>query len=101
MKYIQPSLYKESFTCPNCGVFSKQNWSNTTWRLESNYVFEYKGNVISVALCDHCQESSLWIKDTMYYPTTGNSPFPNKLLAALDPADSTASVTESLTLSAI
>ena len=77
MKYIQPSLYKESFTCPNCGVFSKQNWSNTTWRLESNYVFEYKGNVISVALCDHCQESSLWIKDTMYYPTTGNSPFPN------------------------
>lgn len=77
MKYIQPLLHKESFTCPNCGVFSRQNWQNTTWQLESNYAFEYSRNVISVANCDHCQESSLWIKDIMYFPTTGSSPFPN------------------------
>nr|WP_309759979.1 DUF4145 domain-containing protein [Flavobacterium sp.] len=77
MKYIQPKLNSESFTCPNCGVLSKQRWENTTWGLVSNYSFDYIGNVISTSLCDHCQESSLWIKDIMYFPTTGNSPFPN------------------------
>jgi hypothetical protein len=77
MKYIQPKLNSESFTCPNCGVLSRQSWENATWRLVSNYAFEYKENVISTALCDHCQESSLWIKDIMYFPTSGNSPFPN------------------------
>lgn len=77
MKYIQPEVYKESFTCPNCGVLSKQRWISGTWNLETGYVREYIGNNLRVAHCDHCSNPSFWIDNKMYFPETGSAPFPN------------------------
>jgi hypothetical protein len=77
MKYIQPEAFKESFTCPNCGVFSKQNWNWSTWGLETGYQQDWQGNTIRVAHCDHCKQPSLWVNENMLYPDTGSAPFPN------------------------
>ncbi len=77
MKYIQPEAFKESFTCPNCGVLSRQHWVWGTWELETGYDREYEGNILRVGHCDHCKESTLWIGNKMVFPETGNAPFPN------------------------
>jgi len=75
MKYIQPEVFLKSFTCPHCGVLSKQEWWMINWEGRTNGFKEH--NPIRVGTCDHCQNSSLWINMLMVYPTTGNSPFPN------------------------
>lgn len=77
MKYIQPESFKESFTCPNCGVFSKQNWNWATWGFKTGYRQDYQGNQLRVAHCDHCQKPSLWLNEKMLHPETGSAPFPN------------------------
>lgn len=77
MKYIQPVVFSESFTCPNCGVLSMQRWAWATWGLELGYGQHYVGNKLRIAHCDHCSKPSLWIEDKMYFPETGGAPFPN------------------------
>lgn len=75
MKYIEPSVYAKSFTCPHCGVLSKQDWTFDNWY--------FKGNVSSTEAklrtghCQHCNNHTLWIEDKMFYPDTGAVPFPN------------------------
>jgi len=32
MKYIQPKALAASFTCPHCGVLSKQDWRMFDWQ---------------------------------------------------------------------
>ncbi len=34
-------------------------------------------NKIRVSLCTHCQENTLWIENSMFYPETGTAPWPN------------------------
>lgn len=75
MTYIEPTVYANSFTCPHCGTFSKQDW----WHRSFNNG-EYSGttnNQIRVSTCQHCNNRTLWIYETMYFPDNGNSPFPN------------------------
>ncbi len=75
MKYIQPEVYKRSFTCPHCGSIATQDW----WDRAGDG-FEYQSsldNLIRVGVCQHCQSFSIWVVDKMYYPNTGNAPFPN------------------------
>jgi hypothetical protein len=75
MKHIQPKLHQNSFTCPNCGVLAKQDWDARGLKFES--FGNNNNNILGSATCQHCRETSIWIKDRMYYPDTGNSPFPN------------------------
>ncbi len=75
MKHIQPKLHQQSFTCPNCGVLAKQEWDARSLRFES--FGNQSKNILGSATCQHCRETSIWIKDKMYFPDTGNSPFPN------------------------
>ncbi len=75
MKHIQPKLHQQSFTCPNCGVLAKQNWSARGLKFE-NFAEQQKC-ILGSATCQHCNETSIWIKNKMYFPDTGNSPFPN------------------------
>jgi hypothetical protein len=75
MKYIEPKVYANSFTCPHCGVFSKQDWSVDNWDFSGRNISE--SSVLRVGHCQHCTEHSLWIEENMYYPDNGNSPFPN------------------------
>ena len=77
MKYIQPKVYSNSFTCPHCGVLSKQRWNWATWKLETGYDIEYAENKLRVGYCDHCGERTLWIEEKMLFPENGQAPFPN------------------------
>ncbi len=75
MKYIQPNLNQQSFTCPHCGVLAKQEWTKRGMRFES--FASSNQNILGSATCQHCGNTSIWIKDKMYFPENGNSPFPN------------------------
>jgi hypothetical protein len=76
MKYIEPKVFANSFTCPNCGVLSKQRWSQASWDLQGHFTDSNK-NQVRVGHCDHCPDKSLWIIDKMVFPDNGNAPFPN------------------------
>jgi hypothetical protein len=75
MKYIEPKSKQESFTCPDCGVLAKQDWLNLDMRFRNQV--NKSNNILGSSTCHHCNETSIWIKDKIYYPDTGNSPFPN------------------------
>jgi|SRR6185436_4481378 len=75
MKYIQPRVFSNSFTCPHCGAIAKQDWWSKRWFGDSTSNRDH--NPIRVGTCHHCQKNTLWIEDKMYFPDTGNAPFPN------------------------
>lgn len=75
MTYIQPSLLATSFTCPHCGAISQQRWWWTNW--QQQLYAEKNNSDVYFSMCTHCEKSSLWVKDKMHYPDTGNAPFPN------------------------
>lgn len=75
MKYIQPKVYGESFTCPHCGAIAKQDWWHKNW--QSTQHPQREGNPLKIGTCQHCNKNTVWINDKMYYPDTGNAPFPN------------------------
>ncbi len=75
MKYIQPKLNQHSFTCPTCGVLAKQEWIKLGMRFE-NFA-NSNSNILGSATCQHCKETSIWIREEMFYPDNGNCPFPN------------------------
>lgn len=77
MNYIPPKSYAKSFTCPHCGVLSKQDWWCSAWR--RGYVSEENNPqyLLKVGTCQSCEKRNLWINDKMIYPDTGSAPFPN------------------------
>ena len=75
MKYLQPEVYGQLFTCPHCDAIAKQDWQHIGWNFNRHP--QPEKNSIKVGTCQHCNQSSLWIDDKMYYPNTGNAPFPN------------------------
>jgi len=76
MKYIEPSVFAKSFTCPHCGTISMQDWWYRMWSggLNPN---SPNLNPIRVGKCQHCNQNSVWINELMYFPDNGNAPFPN------------------------
>lgn len=75
MNYIQPEVFLKSFTCPHCRTVSKQDWWFINWD-----GIQYPGKAlcpIRIGKCDHCEKSTLWIDEKMYFPDNGNAPFPN------------------------
>lgn len=75
MTYIQPTVYGKSFTCPHCGAIAMQNWWHRAWN--SGEYPQPANNPIKVGTCQHCGKSTFWVMETMYFPDTGNAPFPN------------------------
>ena len=75
MKYIQPKVLENSFTCPHCGTISQQHWWKRMWN--GNDHQNSANTPIRVGKCQHCNKNSVWIEDKMYFPDTGNAPFPN------------------------
>ena len=75
MKYIQPTVLANSFTCPHCGTIAKQDWWSSTWDGFRGQSSEHKS--IKVGKCQHCEKHTMWIEERMSHPETGNAPFPN------------------------
>lgn len=76
MKYIQPNVFASSFTCPHCGVISKQDWWMRRWRGDQSNNDD-KIHPLRVGICHHCSKNTLWVENKMFYPDSGNAPFPN------------------------
>ena len=76
MKYIQPNVFATSFTCPHCGAISKQDWWMKRWRGDQANNDD-KIHPLRVGTCHHCSKNTLWVEDKMFYPDSGNAPFPN------------------------
>jgi hypothetical protein len=76
MKYIQPTSEATSFTCPHCGVLAKQDWTFRNWR-GGNDGRPDKVHEIKIGRCQHCNESTLWIYEVMFFPDKGNAPHPS------------------------
>lgn len=75
MKYIQPKVFERSFTCPHCGAISQQHWWKRTWNNSDHQIPDFAP--LRIGTCQHCNEHTLWINEKMYYPDTGNAPFPH------------------------
>lgn len=75
MKYIEPTVHAKSFTCPHCGTVAKQDWWNRMWNSSEHH--DMTQNVIRVGTCQHCNKRTIWVENTMFFPDTGNAPFPN------------------------
>lgn len=76
MKYIQPQVFAKSYTCPHCGAIAKQDWWMKRWigdRANDNAAI----HPLRVGTCQHCNNTTIWVEDKMYYPDNGNAPFPN------------------------
>jgi hypothetical protein len=78
MKYIQPSVYGKSYTCPHCGAIAKQDWWHSTWDARQHHQNEH--NPLKIGTCQHCNKNSVWVGDKMYFPDSGNAPFPNQVM---------------------
>ncbi|MFK5891119.1 MAG: DUF4145 domain-containing protein [Flavobacteriaceae bacterium] len=76
MKYIQPTVFAPSFTCPHCGAIAKQDWWMRRWGgdLANN---NQAIHPLRVGTCQHCSKNTLWVDDKMFFPDSGNAPFPN------------------------
>lgn len=75
MKHIAPTVYAETFTCPNCSAIAHQNWRDEM--LDGGRSGRRDQNQLRVAKCAHCEKHTVWIDDKMLYPFTGNAPLPN------------------------
>lgn len=75
MKYVHPKVFGNSFTCPHCGVLSKQDWWAIHWN-KTTYSPQ-ENNDIRVGDCQHCGERTIWVKEIMLFPDSGAAPFPN------------------------
>jgi hypothetical protein len=76
MKYIQPKVFLNSFTCPHCGAIAKQDWWMRRWQGD-HFSNDRDLHPIRVGTCQHCNKTTLWVIDNMCYPDNGNAPFPN------------------------
>lgn len=76
MKYIEPTVFAKSFTCPHCGTIAMQNWWSCLWN-GSNHPIGQEYHPLRFGSCQHCGHNSVWIGDVMYFPDNGNAPFPN------------------------
>ncbi|MFI5453640.1 DUF4145 domain-containing protein [Pedobacter sp. UC225_61] len=75
MKYIKPIVFGNSFTCPHCGVLSKQDWTYDNWHFKGQQ--SPKSADLVTGHCQHCNDHTLWVKDKMFYPDNGAVQFPN------------------------
>jgi hypothetical protein len=64
---VIPELDRESFTCPSCGVLSRQVWRAP--QLAGIGAFDN----LTCAECDHCHRFSYWRGAVMIWPQTSAS----------------------------
>jgi len=75
MDYKKPEVFAGSFTCPHCGTIAQQNWWSIAWN--RNSYANKNDNDLRISYCTHCGQNTLWIVNKMFFPDSGNVPFPN------------------------
>lgn len=77
MKYIQPYVFGALYSCPHCSAIAKQDWWYKFLDGSSNSRYTGDSHPLRGGVCQHCNKTSIWIDNTMFYPDNGNAPFPN------------------------
>lgn len=81
--YISPRYAQTAFNCPECGVHARQTFGLMAFEahnLSDTVVGKtYPVRGLAVAVCSHCEGSTLWDTQTktMILPLGGGAPFPN------------------------
>lgn len=70
-----PEYNESSFNCPHCNAYSQQSWYETARVRYGNSTLV---NNLSLALCTHCNNYSLWLGREMVYPDKSGILMPNK-----------------------
>lgn len=81
-----PSHLADSFVCPHCNVYSKQNWYAILGGLPKKYdgqglvldKFEPFRGDLWVSECDHCGEYDFWAGEILKSPSGSSGPRPNE-----------------------
>lgn len=76
MRFIAPSVFAGSFTCPHCNAISQQGWWASDWR-GSVYSGVDTARPLRVGTCTHCKSYTVWVVENMVYPASTNAPIAN------------------------
>jgi hypothetical protein len=71
MPYIGPEYTKTAFNCPHCNAFAKQHWRQLHITVQVSHTLG------TAALCDHCNDFSIWVNKFMVYPVVDGVPNPH------------------------
>jgi len=79
MQFKKTESKAKSFTCPHCGVFAMQVWSEFMTNFDRMHTsgWELQRNM-DVGKCDHCSKITIWLEKEMIYPNKPNLPNPNE-----------------------
>ena len=98
MKYIAPKKGLEAFTCPHCGVYSKQEYNSVyNLRLNQRNTGYHPGDWLASTVCQHCNKAALWMEQEMLFPNRGQAPLPNPEM----PSDVKADYEEAASIAAL
>jgi hypothetical protein len=77
--HIAPAFNSTAFVCPSCSVYSSQIWLEYTGLRVSSLNAPNKAVNFSpkFAYCSYCHQVSIWIEETLVYPSLLPVPNPN------------------------
>jgi hypothetical protein len=79
MALIAPEFNKKAFHCPysQCGAYAKQEWLPAYWLLPPLKNQYTQTGRLSLAVCDHCDQFSLWMDGKLVFPLIRTAPVPH------------------------
>lgn len=79
MSFVAASPLTKSFTCPHCGVLTRQNKWGYGLGGPSGPYSEYQIDIAELQLsrCEYCGKVCIWCEGIYIYPNRGNAPQPN------------------------
>jgi len=69
-----PKLSLSAFNCPFCNAYAEQLWQSLYTLIPSSNKLEQWSKNLNLALCSHCGQVSLWVRDLNVWPTTKTAP---------------------------
>jgi hypothetical protein len=83
MNYIPAQFNKSSFHClyPSCTTFAKQTWKEVYWfqphPQSAQQRITQQIPKLMLAVCDHCNNFSIWLDGKLVHPATITAPAPH------------------------
>ncbi len=74
--YTPPSLRAIAFNCLHCNAYAGQNWHSVYYHGTGLSDYQHCPTM-SLVICDHCHEISLWLDDNIIYPDSSGIQLPN------------------------
>lgn len=76
---IAPEVNKSAFHCPLCLAYAKQDWRGVSWLVRTSTGGQTYDRVtgLRLAVCDHCEQFSVWLGSRMVFPQQRSAPAPH------------------------